>query len=581
MTVTLQYVKNYFSVLDNCKIPNFNSYNYTNLHVRNMVVILLVKLMILCTNKSKHRQKIVSKFCCLNTSRKNFDIYPSPRVKKFLTDTISLMKLISLWICTMNLALITVINPGILNPGPVHFEGNNALKIHYQKVQGLIPFSCLSDQNPLLDVTKMHELQTHVNFHKPDLIILNETWLKDTIDDNEILSCEQYKIFRCDRTTETHPPDPDDPKKFRKNGGGVFIAVKTSLAINAQRVNLKIKAELLAVELVMNDSSKVIIATCYRVGTLGIGNQSEICNAIHKLLMKKKVKKFILIGDFNLPGVSWCPTVFSTNYIEKAFIDSFAENRLIQCINLPTHLRGNILDLLLTTSANFINNLTVHKNSMCKSDHYLISFSLKLKVKRRNHLKRKCFDFKRANWESIKNELSRVNWNSILDSKEPDESCYNFINSLMSIIERNIPKISVKSEFSPPWFDSEWYSKCKEKDRLRKKFKQTKNLADGIKFAKCRKYFKNLMKKKMRDNICGLEDNNVISKRFWRYVKSTSNSYRIPETLSLDSTTSSDISVQANLFNQYFYSQFSNESNYNIDMNFENDNDFSISFSSI
>ena len=206
----------------------------------------------------------------------------------------------------MNLALITVINPGILNPGPVHFEGNNALKIHYQNVQGLIPFSCLSDQNPLLDVTKMHELQTHVNFHKPDLIILNETWLKDTIDNNEILSCQQYKIFKCDRTTETHPPDPDDPKKFRKNGGGVFIAVKTSLAINAQRINLKIKAELLAVELVMNDSSKVIIATCYRVGTLGIGNQSEICNAIHKLLMKKKVKKFILIGDFQ---PSWCQLV--------------------------------------------------------------------------------------------------------------------------------------------------------------------------------------------------------------------------------------------------------------------------------
>ena len=82
----------------------------------------------------------------------------------------------------------------------------------------------------------------------------------------------------------------------------------------------------------------------------------------------------------------------------------------------------------------------------------------------------------------------------------------------------------------------------------------------------------------MRDNICGLEDNNVISKRFWRYVKNTSNSYRIPKTLSLDSTISSDTSVQANLFNQYFYSQFSNESNYNIDMNFENDNDFSISF---
>ena len=83
----------------------------------------------------------------------------------------------------------------------------------------------------------------------------------------------------------------------------------------------------------------------------------------------------------------------------------------------------------------------------------------------------------------------------------------------------------------------------------------------------------------MRDNICGQDDNNAISKRFWGYIKSFSNSYRIPEILSFDSTVSSDTSVKANLFNKYFYSQFSNESNYNIDINFLNDSDFNISFS--
>ena len=79
----------------------------------------------------------------------------------------------------------------------------------------------------------------------------------------------------------------------------------------------------------MNDSSKVIVATCYRVGTLGISNQSEICNTIRKLLMKKKVKKFVLIGDFNLPGVTWGPTLNSTNSIDKALFNNFAENGFI------------------------------------------------------------------------------------------------------------------------------------------------------------------------------------------------------------------------------------------------------------
>ena len=117
---------------------------------------------------------------------------------------------------------------------------------------------------------------------------------------------------------------------------------------------------------------------------------------------------------------------------------------------MPTHLRGNILYLLLTTSANAIDSIVLDENSMYKSDHYLISFYLKLKVKRKNSTKRKCFDFKRANWENINTELSRFQWNSILESREPDESWYNFVNSLMTVIERNIPKISVKSEFFYP-----------------------------------------------------------------------------------------------------------------------------------
>ena len=65
----------------------------------------------------------------------------------------------------------------------------------------------------------------------------------------------------------------------------------------------------------MKDKSKIIVGTCYRVGTLGLINQSEITNTVKKLVKKKKVKRFILVGDFNLPGVSWSPVTSSTNSI--------------------------------------------------------------------------------------------------------------------------------------------------------------------------------------------------------------------------------------------------------------------------
>ena len=45
----------------------------------------------------------------------------------------------SLWYFLLNFLLITLVNPGLLNPGP------NSLSVYYQNVQGLIPFSSLAD----------------------------------------------------------------------------------------------------------------------------------------------------------------------------------------------------------------------------------------------------------------------------------------------------------------------------------------------------------------------------------------------------------------------------------------------------
>ena len=85
-----------------------------------------------------------------------------------------------------------------------------------------------------------------------------------------------------------HPPDPRDPKKFRKYGGGVLIAIKTQfLVVQSNYIELKSKSEFLAVEFKLNDSTKIVIATCYRVGTLGYTNFNEISKSIRTLIRKR------------------------------------------------------------------------------------------------------------------------------------------------------------------------------------------------------------------------------------------------------------------------------------------------------
>ena len=71
----------------------------------------------------------------------------------------------------------------------------------------------------MLNTDKLFEFQSYICENKPDIVILNETWLSKNINDSEIFPNQIYKVFRLDRSRKTHPMDPNDPEKFKKNGG--------------------------------------------------------------------------------------------------------------------------------------------------------------------------------------------------------------------------------------------------------------------------------------------------------------------------------------------------------------------------
>ena len=72
---------------------------------------------------------------------------------------------------------------------------------------------------------------------------------------------------------------------------------------------------------------------------------------------------------------------------------------------------------------------------------------------------------------------------------------------------------------------------------------------------------------------------NLITKKFHSYVKSKSNSHRIPELICYGTRLKSSRKEQCELFNEYFYDQFTEPSSYNIPIDFSNDHLFDIYFS--
>ena len=194
-------------------------------------------------------------------------------------------------------------------------------------------------------------------------------------------------------------------------------------------------------------------------------------------------------------------------------------------------------------------------------------------------VKRKIYNFKRANWDAFNGDLLSVNWDAILDRTEPDIAWRNFKYVLFNLADKHIPKITIKSEFQPPWFDSETYHACNAKENARKKFKRTNSQLDEINFIHLRREFKRLCNKKMRDNMFNVDDPALITKKFWSHVKYTSNSHRLPDQMCLNGQYRRDPKDKADLLNKYFYDQFSEESNYDISINYDHDDDYDIEFS--
>ena len=504
------------------------------------------------------RRSLVTKYLKIRPRKRLLKIF------KYLIAALFILKFLLIGIC----------NTSLLNPGP------NSLNVCYQNVQGLIPFSQLSCQQPQLDQTKKYELNSYLALHKPDIFLLNETWLKKSIKNCEIIDQTNYDVYRNDRSQATHPTDPNNPSKFRKFGGGVLIAVRSDLEATVKRISVRKGAEMIAVELTIG-SNKLVFCTVYRVGTLGEQNHSSIVDSIKSFYQGKNLRKVFIAGDFNLHSVEWPPQPTNTPiHVHKLFTDSFQELGLDQLITSPTHIKGKTLDLLLTNQSSLVSDVEVHSSPLlCKSDHSVISFKVKATKVIKRCPKRRIYNFKKANWNSLNNDISSVPWYGLIDSREPEVAWYNFKTILHALIDKNIPKITVKNNFSPPWFDSECFSAFRKKDRAHSQFKESNTFTNELRWKVKRRDFKNTCNAKMRDNLYNSEDPALITKKFWSHVKSFSKSHRLPECMHLNDTFRNSPKDKAELFNNYFYQQFSTPSRYDIDIDWSNDQLFDIDFS--
>ena len=102
-------------------------------------------------------------------------------------------------------------------------------------------------------------------------------------------------------------------------------------------------------------------------------------NTLNKLSRKKMLRKFVIIGDFNLKKcrLEWGNGINNTNSLENEFVNGFPDLGLLQCIDAPTYNKGKTLDILLTKSKQYITDLKIiDTERYCISDHFAVTFKI-------------------------------------------------------------------------------------------------------------------------------------------------------------------------------------------------------------
>ena len=165
------------SLLTSCMLSKLVSSccSKSDLIVNTIGVYVNLKLSLICLTHIK-----IGYFCLLSSIiLKSFSL--SKAKSKLIIPGIGASRLcrilsqILLFLLLLNFLLIGIVNPSLLNPGP------KSLTICYQNVQGLIPIKDLTLKQPSLNVTKIYELNSYININNPDIIMLNETWLRKCV----------------------------------------------------------------------------------------------------------------------------------------------------------------------------------------------------------------------------------------------------------------------------------------------------------------------------------------------------------------------------------------------------------------
>ena len=388
--------------------------------------------------------------------------------------------------------------------------------------------------NPRSIVNKLKQFQSLVCSKTPDIIGLTETWLNENIFDNEILP-SNYTLFRKDRPSR---------------GGGVLIAVNNIFP--CQLITSPENLETICIKLMLPNPITLCVNYVPPSSTaVYYDNLFNFFLHLHEVSVR-----MIILGDFNLPDIDW-DMLSGHSQVSNQFCDLVFQTGLSQLIDKPTHIHGNILDLLLTNLEDSVCHLQIHSDRLLPSDHYSITFSVSVSVVASSKSTTySTFNYSKGDYRGLCEYLLCCDFTPCYLSHDVEYIWHTIEHLLMDAMHSFIPTNKVHSHQHPIWFNSEIRHSINRLRTLRRRHKRhptqyTSNTIDSLEKALQEKIaVAKLTFESELINTYAPTNNNKI----FKYLKSITKSNNIPSVMNLESLTANTDHSIASLFNQYFHS---------------------------
>lgn len=221
-----------------------------------------------------------------------------------------------------------------------------------------------------------------------------------------------------------------------------------------------------------------VVGICYCPPASSLSFINELHDAINIVKSRHPSAPLLLIGDFNIPNISWATephTISPFSTFANDFLNLCSVFSLSQLVKQPTRTTAsvaNTLDLVLSSHSDFVSNIT-HLPGL--SDHTLLSFNINASCPKRVKTVKTIHDYGKADFVSINNELCTFldSFLSTFDSRSVQTNWDIFVDKVKQLTNKHIPVRAITSNQNAPWFNIQIKRLLNKKHRIYKAVKKS------------------------------------------------------------------------------------------------------------